>query len=476
MALSGPIYKMCRTHAPNMNRSPSPTPQPAAIAAFLRGVDRRGRLLAQVQTGDSGASQTALTVASKVFAADAGQWPIAQWPMQYWRLLLSVPAMGQRRADGDQAEVLPEIARLAPPQRAAVLLHLVAGLEDGDAAAALGLDVEGYQQRIRSALPHDAAGVLDLAVWRGWRDGAQLALEQLPEASEAPPAPARPSAALQPSAPSPSRPSITDVAAVEVPHRSLRWLWLLLVVLGVMLAASLLLHPRGRAMLDVWRGRIHAEALPPAAPPKARFDPNDASLDPDRAMDADPAGLALAHRLPLLSWLAATGDASALEATTAPAAGSTPTPAQATTRLPPLASSAQRSSDRDAWAKWQGLTENERNTLREVAVRVDAMTDAQRNALRMRYDSQAYDAQLGWHLGPTLGRDWPRVAPLFAFTESDERSAVLALLREATPEEIDTLARLAQTTPPETRAQLRRDLLAQPRDQRAAWLQARLNR
>ncbi|MBS0229961.1 MAG: hypothetical protein JSS52_02190, partial [Proteobacteria bacterium] len=132
-----------------MNRSPSPTPQPAAIAAFLRGVDRRGRLLALVQTGDSGAAQTALTVAAKVFAADAGQWPIALWPMQYWRLLLSVPAMGQRNAGGDHGDLLPQIARLAPPQRAAVLLHLVAGLEDGDAAAALGLDVDGYQQRIR---------------------------------------------------------------------------------------------------------------------------------------------------------------------------------------------------------------------------------------------------------------------------------------------------------------------------------------
>ena len=38
------------------------------------------------------------------------------------------------------------------------------------------------------------------------------------------------------------------------------------------------------------------------------------------------------------------------------------------------------------------------------------------------------------------------------------------------------LARLAQGTPPEARAALRRELLAQPGAQRGAWLQARLQR
>ena len=141
-----------------------------------------------------------------------------------------------------------------------------------------------------------------------------------------------------------------------------------------------------------------------------------------------------------------------------------------------MATPAQRSNDRDAWAEWQSLTDAERNTLRATAARYDALPEARRNSLAIAYAKLSFDAQLGWHLGPNLGRDWPRVTTLFAFAEPDERTGLLKLLREATPGEIDTLARLAQTTPPEARAQLRRELLAQPADRREAWLQTRLNR
>ena len=459
---------MRRTHAPAMNRSPPPISQPAAIAAFLRGVDRRGRLLALVQTGDSKAAQTALAVAAKVFASDAAQWPISQWPMQYWRLLLSVPAMGQRRADGDRIDVLPEIACLSPPQRAAVLLHLVAGLEDGDAATALGLGVGPYQQRIRSSLPRDAQGELDLTIWRGWRDAAQQALEQLPEAAEAVQSPPRPVVATTPRKVQTATPQHELVkAVVATAHRRARWPWLALFVILAAVAAALLLHPRGRAALDVWRGRIHSEALPAAAAPKARFDPADVALDPDRALHADPADLALAHRLPLLAWLAATGEP-------LPAESSTGTAATAAANTSPVENPIQRSDDRGAWSEWQALTEAERSTLRDTATRFDALPDAQRKALIARYASQSFDAQFGWHLGPTLGLLWPKVAPLFTFDAPTQHDALLAMLRQATPEDIDALARLAQTTPPQERAELRRQLLALPSSQRSAWLQERL--
>lgn len=452
-----------------------PTSAQPAIIAFLRGVDRRGRLLALVQTGDSGTAQTALAVAARVFASEAGQWPIAQWPMQYWRLLLSAPAMGQRRSDGDRSDVLPEIARLTPPLRAAVLLHLVAGLEDADAAAALGLGVDVYHQRIRDALPCAADGAPDLAVWRGWRDAAQQTLETLPDAGEV--VPSLPTPAHTPKAA--PRPDVRiwrerDAATMPPPRQRARWYWWLLcaALLVALVAAWALLHPRGRALVDVWRGHIHAESLPPAAAPKARFDPADAALDPDRAMHADPAELALARRLPLLAWLVASGASPATQApeNTAPA---TPPPQAnhaSTTAID------ERSSDRMAWFEWQALTGPERSALRAAAVRFDGLSAQQQDDLRARYTAQPFDARRGWHLGPTLGPAWPRVAPLFAFSEDAERSALLALLRQATPDEIDILARLAQTTPPQARAQFRRELLAQPADHRESWLQVQLNR
>jgi len=261
-----------------MSQTSSSATSAPAVAAFLRGVDRRARLLALVQTGDAAAAQGALAVTAKVFASEAGQWPIAQWPMQYWRLLLSVPAMGQRRGDGDRIVVLPEIARLTPSLRAAVLLHLVAGLEDTDAAAALGLDIGPYQQRIRGALPHNLQGDPDLEVWRGWRAAAQRALERQPEAVEAvqsPPQPTRTVVAETASGRSRSVPRERDAVTPPGLHRRARWPWLLAVALTGLAAliAWALLHPHGRALVDAWRGRVHSEVLPPAAPPRSRFDP-----------------------------------------------------------------------------------------------------------------------------------------------------------------------------------------------------------
>jgi hypothetical protein len=69
-----------------------------------------------------------------------------------------------------------------------------------------------------------------------------------------------------------------------------------------------------------------------------------------------------------------------------------------------------------------------------------------------------------------MGRDWPRVAPLFAFVPEDQRAALLALLRSADAEDIDALERLAQITPPEERDALRLDLLRVPAAERRAWM------
>lgn len=459
-----------------MTRSPAPpASRPAAVAAFLRGVHRRSRLLARVQAGDPGAARDALSVAAKVFAADAGQWPIAEWPAQYWRLLLSVPAMGLRRAEADAAPILPQIARLTPSLRAAVLLHLVAGLEDGDAAAALGIGVGLYQQRIRSALPRTPQGELDLDVWRAWRDAAQQALEQLPDAVEptsaAPRAPQpRPAAAA-----AFERDTAADAAAVgaapRAQRRRMRWLWLALLACALALVATFFVHPRGRALIDAWRHRVTVEALPSAAPPKARFDPGDARLDPDRALRAAPQELALARRLPLLAWLVAShpwpdADVHA-GAATAPAE---PMPEAAPWRP---ATPAQRGRDRGAWAEWQQLTDPERAALRAAAARFDALPEPQQRSLLTRYAQLPFDAHRGWHLGPVLGPDWPRIAALFAFVAPQERGPLLAMLRSASPADIDALARLAQSTPPQARAALRKALLAQPVAQRGAWLQAR---
>ena len=63
-----------------------------------------------------------------------------------------------------------------------------------------------------------------------------------------------------------------------------------------------------------------------------------------------------------------------------------------------------------------------------------------------------------------------------AQAQTAEERCLLDALRDAPPQDIDMLARLAQGTPPEARAALRRELLAQPPARRSAWLQAQLQR
>lgn len=461
-----------------MTGTPPPALPSMALPAFLRGLQRRARLLAVVQAGDPAAAARALDVTARVFAADAGQWPLAQWPRHYWRLLLSTPAM--RQPGTAPASLLPGIARLAPAPRAAVLLQLVAGLDDTDAAAALGIDITVYQARIRDALPRDALGRPDVDVWRAWRAAAQRALEALPEGA---PAADTPTAANT----TPDAPRNTDDH--DRHRRRLRWLWWGVALCAAALIATFLLHPRGRALLDERRNPVHVSPLPPAAAPKARFDAGDPALHPDLALLQAPAELRLARELPLLAWLAAqeadaqqvsdaTGVAAASATAGMPAVASASDAStlarrmQAWDRLPPLT----RAWQRGAWAEWLALTDTERAQLRAAAGRFDALPADQRQALRMRYAALPFDAHRGWHLGPRLGRDWLRIAPLFAFVDSRERAPLLQLLRELSREDLDALARLAQTTPPEGRASLRRALLAEPPVQRTAWLQARLQR
>ncbi|WP_143148775.1 DUF3106 domain-containing protein [Thermomonas hydrothermalis] len=440
-----------------MTQDSRPSP-PSAVAAFLRGVDRRARLLAQIQTGDARAGQTAVIAASRVFATEASQWPMPEWPRVFWRLLLSTPAMGhtvRRPAAG----LLPGIARLPPAQRAAVLLHLVAGLDDTDGAAVLDLALTDYHARIRAALPQDPHGQPDLDVWRAWHAAVKRALDTLPD-------------------PAPAPPAVIPADATAARQRRLRWLWLGVLLCALALAATFL-APIGRTALDGWRQRIHGQPLPPPAPPRAWFDPDTPAGHPDLPLLAAPGELALARRLPVLAWL----DAEALPAApgqtaTLPAAPPEPIHSprlrqrmHAWDRLAPV----ERARARGAWAEWQALTDDERARLRAAAARFDALSDSEQQALLSRYAALPFDAHRGWHLGPRLGRDWPQIAPLLAYVRADERPALLQMLRNADAEQRALLARLAQSTPPQARARLRDALRALPPERRNAWLTAQLN-
>lgn len=453
-------------------------PSPAAVTAFLRGLDRRARLFAQVQAGDEVAAQHALAVVARVFASEAGQWPLAEWPRQYWRLLLAAPSLRKPPAVVPSSQ-LPGIGRLPAETRAAVLLHLVAGLDDADAASALGIDTPAYQARIRDALPRDALGQPDVDVWRAWRAAAERELARAPEPVAVPVADVRPQSTVDR--------NVDAAPSVDARHRRrMRWLWAGVAVCVVAMVATFFLHPRGREVLDQWRAEIKREPLEAASAPRARFDAGDLALHPDRELLAAPGELAIARQLPLLAWLGdAADDAKAADAPRLPVviapldappaapsadAGDIARRMRGWDALPPK----QRALQRAAWAAWRALQPAERVRLRAIAARWQRVGSEDQDALRMRFRALPADARQGWWLGPKMGRDWPRVAPLFAFVPEAQRGPLLALLRAADAEDIDALERLAQITPPEARDGLRLDLLRVPAAQRRAWMLAKV--
>lgn len=493
--------KMRRALFPEMTAPSAPVSSPTAIAAFLRGVAPRARLLATVQAGASKPAEQALAVVAQVFATEAGQWPIAQWPQQYWRLLLATPHL--RQPDPSEPGVpLPGIARLPPTQRAAFLLQLVAELDDSTAATALGTSVRTYQDAIRDGLPRDVLGQPDIDVWRAWRSAVQR------ELATAEPAPLAAGTRSEPgSMPADStradrkranekspntNPAKRSLAHEDYPeagsHRHVRWLWLGVVICVLAFATTFFLHPAGRAVIERWTATIQVEALPAADAPRARFDAGDAALHPDHALLAAPEEAAHASQLAMLSWLAVNSedpraaDAMQLPVVLAPVPRAAMDPAHETARLAArqhqwdALPARARGLRRGQWQAWRALTAPERIQLRTLAQRWRALGPQQQQLLRERFMAQPSDARNGWWLGPALGRDWPRIHALFALVDAAERDALLQLLRHTETEGWDVLARLAQITPPEARAQLRSELLAQAPSHRGAWLRAQLAR
>ncbi len=153
---------------------------PAAINAFLRGVERRSAVFAELQCGDAAAGDAALAAAMRAFHANAAKAPMGEWPHRFWSLLLATPMLRRATPLPGRADALGPLARVGHGPRAALLLRLAAGLGDTEAAAALGIAPATYRQALQRALPRRADGSADEAAWRALATAVQTAIKQLP--------------------------------------------------------------------------------------------------------------------------------------------------------------------------------------------------------------------------------------------------------------------------------------------------------
>lgn len=136
----------------------------------------------------------------------------------------------------------------------------------------------------------------------------------------------------------------------------------------------------------------------------------------------------------------------------------------------------ERGERRERYRAWRALPSDERAQLVQARQRFLALDEAQRQALRARFDALDGSTRRGWRLGPALGADYPRLQPLLAQVPADEHEPLLRVLRAMTPRQRADLAVLVQRTAPEERAVLRRDVVSTAAANRDAWLWERLQR
>ncbi|WP_202845500.1 hypothetical protein [Luteimonas saliphila] len=251
-----------------------PTAVHAALTAFLRGVERRGAVFAEWQGGDGEAGDRALAATLRGFREVAGGIAFAEWPRRFWAMLLAAPQLRTTvRATPDAAPA--HVAALGSGPRAALLLRLVAGLAESEAAAVLGIARPTYRLALQRALPHCDDGSADPEGWRALSAAAQQAVRTLPlERLE------RIGMLRDGHRPRPAKP-------VAPASRRAGWVWPATIAVLALMAAALVATwwwPWTPAPAEGGGARIRTEELPPAATPAARFDPA-ASLETHRDLD-----------------------------------------------------------------------------------------------------------------------------------------------------------------------------------------------
>jgi len=251
-----------------MTASPpdSPAVAPAALAAFLRGIERRAAVFATLLTGSAAVGDVEVAATLRRFHALAGQAPFAEWPRRFWALLLAAPGLRAAPQDPVWPAAFAALSTLGRGPRAALLLRLVAGLADIDAAAVLGVARPTYRLALQRALPHCADGSPDAAAWQALDAAAQAAIRQLPAGRMTELARQREAAIRGERAP-PRR-----VRAARPPGaarwRSAQWS---VVAATVLALAATWWWPAGHGAGDAGADGIRIVALPPAAAPAATY-------------------------------------------------------------------------------------------------------------------------------------------------------------------------------------------------------------
>ncbi|GAB2668047.1 DUF3106 domain-containing protein [Arenimonas aestuarii] len=488
------------------------TPSPA-LAAFLRGIERRAFVFAQVQSGSDEQAMVSVGRAMRAFRSVSAVTPLSGWPAGFWSLLLA-----QAELSGGQAPE-PELSHLGAGPRAALLLRLVGGLDFIHAAQVLGVAEPTYRFALQRALQQLGEAGVSYAALAHLRERLHRQVKTLP--------------AHHVEALSGLRSRVLrdeDEPAPVTPPRSpwpRRLAWAALVALAAAFAATF--WKPAAPLLPGSVQDLPAEA--PAQPDVPASGDADQVIHPDYAALARPEDAGLAADLAFLSWLAARDGTppevepdAALDAVPppGPAERDQPAfpslPANQRSLLAPLATTwprldpatrrqligqarhwlaldalsreqlrqrqaewdnlpaADRATRRGHLAAWASLSAQEQAWVRATASAFAGSSAAEQTAAREAFEALPAQARDPWWLGPALGDWFSPVQPLFAYVPQDQRPPLLAMLRALSPQARADLALLAGRLPAAERERLRRALLDAPAEDREALVRERLGR
>ena len=262
----------------------------AALTEFLRGIEPRAAVFAELACGSPRHGDAAVQAALHAFCRAAARAPLADWEAGFWGLLLAAPQWRHIRGVGRWQEPWTRLGALDPGMRAALLLRLVAGLDDRRAADLLGIAPATQALAVKGVLGESGP---PSPRWQAWLLASrqhlrQLSGERLQRLAQA-------------------REAALDGGMARVPRAHPRWqmplLWTGLTTCALAFAATFLLPGQGPDPTP----QIQVGVLPPADPPLARFD-DDTALLTHRDFDqltAPPAQQALARGLAFYAWYAA---------------------------------------------------------------------------------------------------------------------------------------------------------------------------
>lgn len=257
-----------------------------ALSAFLRGIERRAFVFAQVQCGRDDEAEAAVGRALRSFHRLSAHSPLSAWPASFWALLMAQAEL----SEGDSC--VPELTVLGSGPRAALLLRMIAGLDFRHAAQVLGISEPTYRFALQRALQQLGAAGISYAALGALRERLHRQVKTLPAVRTASLAALR--ARVLQGEPEPV--TATPAPPSPWPRRAL-WILFALLVLGFATTFWPLppsLAPGGTEGLPIETAPVHRLSGGAA----------DVITHPDYTQLAAPQDEALAADLALLSWVA----------------------------------------------------------------------------------------------------------------------------------------------------------------------------